>query len=101
METLNKKIISNAVSTYLLIFVSGLFLFNKSDKNIAHPFVRNHAKSAFFIHTLFLINYIVSIVSGIFDGVTLLSLPLGRIIFTLLSLLLLIKLIYGMYLAHN
>lgn len=96
-----QKIIWNAISAYLLIFVSLLFLFNKTNKFINNSFVTQHVKSAFFIHIGFLITYIIFISFGLFWGIEIFSFTLNNIIASFLSLILLSWLIYGMYQAYN
>jgi|TARA_Y100001960_G_C14512735_1_gene747302 hypothetical protein len=46
----NKKIKANAVSAYLLIFVSIFFLSNRNNPLLNNDFVKTHTKSAFLIH---------------------------------------------------
>jgi hypothetical protein len=55
----NKKIKANAVSAYLLIFVSIFFLTNRNNSLLNNDFVKTHTKSAFLIHLGFLATYIV------------------------------------------
>jgi hypothetical protein len=59
--SLNPKVKANAVSAYLLVFVSFLFLFNKTNKYINNDFVKNHTKTAFFLHLMLLFTYIIFI----------------------------------------
>lgn len=59
--SLNPKIKANAISAYLLVFISFLFLFNKTNKYINNDFVRSHTKTAFFIHLMLLLIYIIFI----------------------------------------
>lgn len=54
----NKKIKANAVSAYLLIFVSIFFLSNRNNPLLNNDFVKTHTKSAFLIHLWFLASYI-------------------------------------------
>ncbi len=57
----NNKIIKNAISAYLLIFLSSVFLFIKENKLINNKFVKNHTKSALFLHILLFINFLIFI----------------------------------------
>lgn len=50
---------ANAVSAYFLL--AGLFLLPGKNKDIKNDFVQKHSKSAFFIHILFLITYLIFI----------------------------------------
>jgi hypothetical protein len=49
-ENINKKIIANAISAYLLIFVCSLFFLNKTNDSLNNDFVKRHVKSALVIH---------------------------------------------------
>jgi hypothetical protein len=62
-QGINSKIKANAVSAYLLLFVSLSFLFIKENDSLNHPFVKSHVKTAFTIHLLFLFTYIIFISS--------------------------------------
>lgn len=42
LENLNQKIINNAISAYLMLFISWMLLLNKTNKNINNSFVRSH-----------------------------------------------------------
>ena len=101
IQPITNQIKSNAVSAYFLLFVSGLFLFNKHDPALSHPFVKQHTKNALLIHVGFLVAYIVCISSGIFQWMELFGLALSRILFVGISLLLLCRMLYGIYMAHN
>lgn len=57
--TLNPKIKANAVSAYLFMWL--LFLFNKTNPYINNNFVRSHSKTAFVIHSMLLLVYIIFI----------------------------------------
>lgn len=61
MDSINitSKIKANAVSAYLLLFISFLFLFNKDNKHLNNKFVKSHTKIALIIHLWFLITYII------------------------------------------
>ena len=59
--SLDPKIKANAISAYLIVFVSFLFLFNKTNKYINNDFVKSHTKTAFFIHMLLVLVYIIFI----------------------------------------
>jgi hypothetical protein len=45
-----KKIQANAVSSYLLLFISSAFLLNKEDPYLNNDFVKSHTKVAGLIH---------------------------------------------------
>jgi len=100
LPPLTKQIRSNAVSAYFLLFVSGLFLFNKTNPALSHPFVQQHTKNALLIHILFLVAYSICILSNVFSG-NIFWIELSRILFIGVALLLLSRLLYGIYMAHN
>jgi len=100
-EKLSEKVIWNAIVAYLMIFVSGLFLFNKDNKYINNDFVKSHTKSALILHTWFLITYIVFISNSLFSGIRILWLWLNNIIAIVISCCLLALLILWMYKAKN
>jgi len=57
--TIDKKIKGNLIAAYLMIFISWLFLLNKDKPALCNTFVKGHTKTAFFIHTLFLVVIII------------------------------------------
>lgn len=59
--SLNPKIKANAISAYLLVFLSVGFLFNKTNPYVNNDFVKWHTKTAFMIHLMLLLVYIVFI----------------------------------------
>jgi len=97
MEILDKKTIWNATSAYLMIFISGLFLFNKDNKYLNNEFVKSHTKRALIIHLGFLITYIVFISNWLWKTINLLWIQLNNIIATSLFILLLWFLIFWIY----
>ncbi len=60
--SLDPKIKNNAISAYLLVFLSVWFLFNKTNKYVDNDFVKSHTKTAFFIHLLFLLVYVIFVI---------------------------------------
>lgn len=56
---IDKKQRVNASTAYFLL--AGLFLLPSKNKDINNDFVKKHSKSAFFIHILFLVTYLVFI----------------------------------------
>jgi len=60
-DDINDKVRINAKSAYLMIFISLMFLLNKTNPYIHNTFVKNHTKTAFFIHLFFLLTYIIFI----------------------------------------
>lgn len=79
-ENIDKKIIINAISSYLMVFVSWLFLFNKENKYINNNFVKKHTKSALIIHLLLIINYIIFIYNWLWNKIEIFSIDLNIII---------------------
>jgi hypothetical protein len=100
-EKLSEKVIWNAISAYLMIFISGLFLFNKTNKNIDNDFVKWHTKSAMLIHLWFLITYIVFISNSLFSGISFMWFWLNNIITDIIFISLLWLLILWIYKAKN
>jgi hypothetical protein len=60
-NSIHQKSINNAISAYLMVFISVIFLFNKKNDFLNNNFVKSHTKVAFLIHLSFLINYIIFI----------------------------------------
>lgn len=58
MENPSQKIKNNAIISYLFILINIMFLFSKN-KDLNNDFVKNHTKTAIFIHIGFLINTII------------------------------------------
>lgn len=98
---LNKKTVANAVSAYLFIFCSWLFLFNKTNENLNNNFVKSHVKSASLIHLWFLITYIIFVSYSLFSSINILWFPLNHIIAKWFFIWLLGLLILWMYKANK
>ena len=58
---ISKKTINNAISAYFMIFLSWIFLFNKTNPNLNNSFVKSHTKVAILLHINFIIIYIIFI----------------------------------------
>jgi len=98
-SNLNKKIIWNAISSYFgLAF---LFLLPNKNSNINNPFVKNHTKTAFFIHILFLITYIIFIHFGIWNNISFIWHSLSHILASTFFIILFIWLLYWIYEANK
>jgi hypothetical protein len=97
----NKKIIWNAISAYLMIFISGMFLFNKINPYLNNDFVKKHTKSALLIHLGFLFTYLIFISNGLLSGITIAGFALNFIITTSLCIFLLGVLLFGIYRASK
>lgn len=65
----NQIIKNNAISSYLMIGISWLFLFNKNNNNINNDFVKNHTKAAFILHFFIFLNIILFRFYKIFWGI--------------------------------
>jgi len=100
-ENLSNSVIWNAISAYLMIFVSWLFLFNTSNKNINSDFVKWHTKSATMIHLWFFITYIVFINFWLFSSISILWIRLNNIITDVIFLWLISLLIIWIYRARK
>lgn len=97
----NKKIINNAISAYLMIFVSGLFLLNKDNPYLNNDFVKIHTRSALLIHLGFFLSYFLFIHLAIGKTIVLLGTGLHIILASISCLFLLLVLIYGIYSAQK
>ncbi|MDD2871085.1 MAG: hypothetical protein PHS49_03770 [Candidatus Gracilibacteria bacterium] len=97
----NKKIIGNAISSYLMIFFGWLLLFNKTNPNINNDFVKGHTKSATMIHLGFFITYFIFISNSLFAGTIIFGIGLNNIIANVIFLGLLSMIILGVYKAKN
>ncbi len=100
MET-NKKIIGNAMTAYFMIFVCIFFFLNKDNPNINNTFVKSHTKTAFLLHCLFLLAYILFVSFKIGSGVFVFGFSLNNIIASSLFIFLFAILMYGMYRAYK
>lgn len=90
---MNKKVINNAMSAYF--WVGALLLLPSKKENINHPFVKKHARSAVFIHSLMLINYIIFISYSLLGQFSLYGYGVNHIIAALVFLGLSGWLLYG------
>lgn len=97
----NSKIIWNAISAYFMIFVSGMFLFNRSNPLLSNQFVKKHTKSALMIHLGFLITYMIFISYSIWSGITLWSFSLNYIIASVFCIILLGMLLFWVFKASK
>ncbi len=94
-NTIHTKTVNNAISAYLMLFISWLFIFDKKNQYINNDFVKSHTKVAFLIHLGFLINYIIFISFSFLKNINIpfidsnLNYILASIIFTILFILLL------------
>ena len=100
-QGINSKIKANAVSAYLLLFVSLSFLFIKENDSLNHPFVKSHVKTAFTIHLLFLFTYIIFISSWVLSGIMIFGLSLAELIAKTIFLILLTWLVVWIYRANQ
>ena len=97
----NKKIIWNAVSAYFMIFISLLFLFNKDNKYLNNSFVKSHTKTAFIIHVMFLVTYIVFVSFWLWKEFSVLWYGVNTILASVIFIGLLAMLLYGIYRANK
>lgn len=98
---ISKTIRANAVSSYLLLFISWLFLFNKDNNHINNNFVKSHTKIAILIHLSFLITYIVFILYWSWINFSIFDYNLDDILSISLFLILFIFLIFWIYKANK
>jgi len=97
----NQKIKNNAIISYLFIIINFLFLSNKTNSNINNVFVKNHTKTAIFIHFLFLINTIVFVKFWLWFYYEILWYSIDDIIAISIYLILLVFLTIGIYKAYS
>ncbi|MCP4523626.1 MAG: hypothetical protein GY828_05435 [Candidatus Gracilibacteria bacterium] len=97
----NTQIIGNAISAYFMIFVSGLFLFNKNNPLLNNQFVKKHTKSALMIHLGFFLTYVIFISYNFLSGISFFNFSLNVLIATSLCIILLGILLYGVFCAKN
>lgn len=97
----NSKIIWNAISAYFMIFVSGMFLFNRSNPLLSNKFVKKHTKSALMIHLGFLATYMVFISYGVLWNISIGSFALNYILASVLCILLLGMLLFWVFRASK
>lgn len=100
-SNITKKVKWNAISAYLMIFISGLFLFNKTNNNINNTFVKWHTKSAMLIHFWFLITYIIFISNSLFSWIYIIWIWLNNILTDIIYIFLLLLLIIWIYKANK
>ena len=101
IHKINDKVKWNAISAYLMLFISWLFLFNKTNKNIDNDFVKLHTKSAMIIHLWFFITYIVFIIFSLFSWISIMWIWLNNIIADIIFISLLLILILWIYKAKQ
>lgn len=100
-QNLDPKIKANAISAYLLLFISGTFLFNKDNPLLNNSFVKSHTKVALLIHFWFLFTYIVFISFWLGFDFSILNYSLNQIIATSIFIILFIALLFWMYKASS
>ncbi len=94
---MNKKIVNNAICAYFWLWV--LLLLPSKNSNINNVFVKTHAKTASFIHLLFLITYIIFITYWFLGNFMILGYTLNNIFAPIIFLWLFWWLIFWTYKA--
>ena len=97
----DRKIIWNAITAYLLLFISILFLFNKKNKYLNNIFVASHTKVAFFIHMWFLLTIVIFIMYWLWKNIVIYWYWLNYIISSVLLILLFIISLVWIYKAYS
>lgn len=100
-KNINQKVINNAISAYLMVFISWLFLFNKDNENINNDFVKNHTKSAMTIHLMIVLNYIIFISYWVFWNLSVFWYTLNTIFADILFILIWIIFVNWIYNAFK
>jgi len=98
---IHQKTINNAISSYLMLFISASFLLNKDNEYINNSFVKSHTKVAFLIHLSFLVTYVIFISFAFLKDVSILNYSLSHILASALFTLLFITLLYWIYRASQ
>ncbi|MDQ7009968.1 MAG: hypothetical protein Q9M94_06785, partial [Candidatus Gracilibacteria bacterium] len=96
-NNIHKKSINNGISAYLMIFLSGLFIFNKKNEFVNNSFVKSHTKIALLIHLSFLIIYLIFIKFSFLKNISVLNYNLNYILASSFFSILFIFLLYGIY----
>ena len=93
----------NAISAYLMMYVSSAFLLVKKDSKINNDFVKSHTKTAMVLHFSFLFIYIIFEHYNIFFGLNfkILNFSINDIIVAILFLFVFFLLILWIYKAYN
>lgn len=99
--SLNKKIINNAISAYLMVFVCIFLLWNKNNPDINNDFVKAHVKSAFSIHVVFLLVYFIFISQNLFAHYYIFDMWVNTILAKWLFLLFLSFLVFWLFQAQS
>ena len=98
---IHKKSINNAISAYLMVFISSLFFFNKKNEYVNNEFVKSHTKIAFLIHLSFLLTYIIFISFSFLKSINILNYNLSYILASTIFTFLFITLLYWIYKASK
>ncbi|MDD3793826.1 MAG: hypothetical protein PHI37_03375 [Candidatus Gracilibacteria bacterium] len=96
-ENLNQKIINNAVSAYLMLFISWMLLLNKTNPYINNDFVKNHTRSSIVIHIMIILNTLIFLFYKLFGNIVLFGFNLNIIIANIIFFLIGIIFINGIY----
>jgi len=91
---IHQKTINNAISAYLMLFISATFLLNKDNEYINNSFVKSHTKVAFLIHLSFLVTYVIFIRFAFLKDISIVNYSLSHILASSIFTLLFITLLY-------
>lgn len=94
---IHQKTINNAISAYLMLFISATFLLNKDNEYINNSFVKSHTKVAFLIHLSFLVTYVIFIRFAFLKDISIVNYSLSHILASSIFTLLFITLLYWIY----
>lgn len=100
-NTIHKKSVNNAISAYLMLFISSLFLFNKKNEYLNNDFVKSHTKVALLIHLSLLLTYIIFISFSFLKNISILNYNLNFILASTIFIFLFITLLYWIYKANK
>ncbi len=94
---IHQKTINNAISAYLMLFISATFLLNKDNEYINNKFVKSHTKVAFLIHLSFLVTYIIFISFAFLKDISFFNYSLSHVLASSIFSILFIALLYWIY----
>lgn len=100
-EKISKIIRNNAVSSYLMFWISWMFLFQRKNENLNNDFVKKHTRSALLIHLLIVISIIIFWFYWVLWKVFIWKYSLSSIILALILIFLFIVLFFWAYKAYK
>ena len=84
-----------------MIFVSSMFLFNKTNPLLNNDFVKQHTKSAFIIHLGFLMSYLIFIFYWLADSIQIFGFSMNVILASAICIVLFLLMLFAIYKANK